>query len=572
MPHGSQVAASQSPWRVLVVGPDTDAPRLISTLKLIDPEVSIDRVSTSQTAERCLRAPVSYDVAFILDSMSFDTGEPAGELIEHLSVGRHPPPLVVVRTAADSRAFDQLEGHVPVTVDVETINVRRLIRSVRAARDLQRLERLGHLLDTMPARLRPDPGGYLHGIDPVLDELVDALDVVGAHLTLSSDDDEVGWQLTAGNALDAPERRADDPGSIVSGGIVSSPILTVQRRSLGFGAVLRLGPLPPQTQNRLRDDLAEFLDLILDRLHESASRRAPGADREPTGGHSESDQFGDAHPTLTVPLLGRALPTLESDTLEALGRLDFAIMHQPIATASGAIIESDMLLGVRVPGVSNAPPRYEVVDLSVLDSLDTAAARTITDTFTVPTGHWLIATAMPALRRLIDSGDLEPDHRIHLSLLHRQLADRATVDQLSDLISGYQIDPSSLAIDVAEPTLLEHHDTISAMYRLAGLGVSLFLDGFGGAGSNFTLLRTPLLRGVRLSNRVVRGVSSDQRQASILSGLIALCSELELEVIATGVDHPADFAWLNEYGHINVSGKVVGQALTEEQLLGQPIS
>ncbi len=552
--------ANDRQWRVLVVGTGEHALALINaTLRTIDPSIVIDHVEDGTEAERTLLSSTHYDAGLILDHADAAATETPAAMVQHLSVGPRPPLLISISVDQHVDAVARFDGLIPVSLDIDDVTPRRLLEEWRTARELHQLRRLDHLIAEATDRLDAGLDGRIAGLESLLEDLVDAIDVSEAHLSLASRTGDLRWELSSAGVDGLSDHSGIHHAATLPGW------LTLDRSSPSFKARLRTGPVAPRSHLRLTAPLTTFLDLILATIQRASDQRVTqraGIMSHLFTGHAPQPTPGDARRTVLID----ALPELGSELIDALLQQDLILLHQPIMGPDGEIGESDAQLGL---------PRYDddglhpILDLSALDRLDTDLEPLVTSELTVPTGHWLIASALPTLHRLLADGDLEPGHRVHLALLHRQLADRGTSDLIIDLLGSHGVDAASLAIDVAEPTLLEHHDTISAMSHLAEHGVSLYLDGFGGAGSNFALLRTPLVRGVKLSKQVIRGVSVDDRQASIVSGLIALCDELGLEVIATGVDHRADYDWLTTFGHVSLQGALIGQSLAEEQLLGQ---
>ena len=574
MPPETGAAAAQERWRVLVVGPDDQPlPLVVSALRTIDPSAEIDRATTITGAEQYLLSPTSYTVVFLSESFVPEPELDPAAALERLQAGHRPPPCVLVTAGVKTPpATSPFASLVPITVDASKTGPDQLLNSVRAADAVHRSSRLGHLMSTVVERLQADAGGHLVGLPPLLDDLADILGVGRVRLVLTSHESDLGWELVAG---DSP---AAGPASLI-----------ISRQTSSYVTELHLDPLPDHLDGLLRGSITSLLDLVIANVQIVSDRRS--ADRATTvrdlariavdnipvvSAGTDRSAVGDTGPTgRSLEDAARvALPRISSPQIDALRHLDLELRHQPILSSIGEIVESDVRMAlISSTGANDSPiDNTSMPDLSALDSFDAPDEAFVTRDLTVPLGHWLIATTLPTLSRLQNSGDLADGHRIHISLLHRQLAHRTTSDLIIDLLDGHRIDPSSLIIDVAEPTLVEHHDTIAAMSRLAGHGVGLYLDGFGGAGSNFTLLRTSLVSGVRLSKQVIKGVSLDERQASIVSGLITLCDELGLDVIATGVDHQPDLDWLTEFSNISLQGALVGPALTEEALLGERIN
>lgn len=391
-------------------------------------------------------------------------------------------------------------------------------------------QRMAQLVSSTALRLTTNGNGHLVGLEQLVDDLGRLLDTP-VELHLASDAADLHWTVRH----DELERTAT----------------TICRELHGFRASLALGSDPEAGPSRVL--LEAWLDVTLLAIRGAADHRR--AERAELASSSSLPRHLER-----IELLARlavALPTFPTDFLRAALDNELILHHRPISTAEGVVNASDALPFADPTGIA----------LDALDSLDSPDEALVTSQLTIPLGHRLVSLAIPTLQRLLSTGALGPDHRMHVRMLHRQLANRETTDLLIDLLRGHDVPPGSLAVDVAEPTLLEHHDTISAMTALADHGVAIYLDGFGGAGSNFTLLRTAMLRGVKLSSQVVSGVASDGRQASILSGLIELGVRLGLDIIATGVDDQADLDWLRNAGPISLQGDLIGVAHTEAELL-----
>src|SRR5262249_15481148 len=85
-------------------------------------------------------------------------------------------------------------------------------------------------------------------------------------------------------------------------------------------------------------------------------------------------------------------------------------------------------------------------------------------------------------------------------------------------------------------------------------GVSIALDDFGIGYSSLTSLEQLPITRVKLDRMLVEGVDSNPRSAAIVRSIVALCHGLGLQVIAEGVERPAQLEFLSHCGPIGVQG------------------
>ena len=96
--------------------------------------------------------------------------------------------------------------------------------------------------------------------------------------------------------------------------------------------------------------------------------------------------------------------------------------------------------------------------------------------------------------------------------------------------------------------------TIDSLRRLRELGVAIALDDFGIGYSSLTSLEQLPITRVKLDRMLVEGVDTNPRSAAIVRSIVALCHGLGLQVVAEGVERPAQLEFLAQCGPIGVQG------------------
>ncbi|OEZ63740.1 bifunctional diguanylate cyclase/phosphodiesterase [Duganella sp. HH105] len=116
-------------------------------------------------------------------------------------------------------------------------------------------------------------------------------------------------------------------------------------------------------------------------------------------------------------------------------------------------------------------------------------------------------------------------------------------------IERYGIVPARLKLELTEGLLLDNiEDTIASMTALKALGIKFSLDDFGTGYSSLQYLKRLPLDQLKIDQSFVRDLASDANDQAIVLTIIAMARSLRLDVIAEGVETPAQRQLLSELG------------------------
>jgi diguanylate cyclase (GGDEF)-like protein len=127
-------------------------------------------------------------------------------------------------------------------------------------------------------------------------------------------------------------------------------------------------------------------------------------------------------------------------------------------------------------------------------------------------------------------------------------------DHIARALEVTGLPASALELELTETVFQTGPTTIDSLRRLRELGVSIALDDFGIGYSSLTSLEQLPITRVKLDRMLIEGVDSNPRSAAIVRSIVALCHGLGLEVIAEGVERPAQLEFLSHCGPIGVQG------------------
>ena len=124
---------------------------------------------------------------------------------------------------------------------------------------------------------------------------------------------------------------------------------------------------------------------------------------------------------------------------------------------------------------------------------------------------------------------------------------------------------SALELELTETVFQTGATTIDSLRRLRELGVSIALDDFGIGYSSLTSLEQLPITRVKLDRMLIEGIDTNPRSAAIVRSIVALCHGLGLQVVAEGVERPAQLEFLSHCGPLAVQGYLLAYPVEAHQ-------
>lgn len=158
--------------------------------------------------------------------------------------------------------------------------------------------------------------------------------------------------------------------------------------------------------------------------------------------------------------------------------------------------------------------------------------------------------------------------RLNLNLSARQFCDASLAEKLGAMIDDSGVDAGSLNLEITETSYIDDRKTVArTLRRFADRGIQLWLDDFGTGHSSLTHLREFPVHGLKIPGEFVSGLVADSRTRTIVAAVIALAKSLEVEVVAEGVEHPAQLDALRELECDYIQGFLLSAPLTLAELI-----
>jgi diguanylate cyclase (GGDEF)-like protein len=252
------------------------------------------------------------------------------------------------------------------------------------------------------------------------------------------------------------------------------------------------------------------------------------------------------NPAMETVVASRA--ELQSDLRHALQNNEFELHFQPQVDSSRRVTGAEALLRWRHPRRGMVPP-LEFISLAEECGL------------IFELGRWVLDTACQQLAAWAKHPEFE-NLTISVNVSPRQILRSDFVEIVWEALRDSNADPRKLKLEITESSAMQKIDeTASKMMALKILGVGFSLDDFGTGYSSLSHLKQLPLEELKIDRSFVSDVLTDTKGASITRTLVALGLDLNLLVIAEGVETEEQRELLEKQGCMFYQGFLFGPAL-----------
>lgn len=123
------------------------------------------------------------------------------------------------------------------------------------------------------------------------------------------------------------------------------------------------------------------------------------------------------------------------------------------------------------------------------------------------------------------------------------------VDFLLNEIAANGLVPEQIVVEVTENEVISRAEEFdSAIKQLKAAGISLAIDDFGAGSAGLLLLARIQPDKIKIDRDIICDVHKSGPKQAIVQAILKCCSALEISVIASGVEKPEEWMWLEAAG------------------------
>lgn len=184
----------------------------------------------------------------------------------------------------------------------------------------------------------------------------------------------------------------------------------------------------------------------------------------------------------------------------------------------------------------------------------------------VPMGYWVVEQACRDLALLQELGYDELVCSVNLSF--RQFYDKKLSETVFRIIYNANINTGNLEFELTESAMMYDQEyTQKCLQQLAQLGVSFSLDDFGTGYSSFANIQQLPISTIKIDKSFIDNVTTSVDDEVIVKAIISLAHNLQLNVVAEGVEDEGQLNFLLAHHCDEVQGFYYSEAVKLESFL-----
>jgi diguanylate cyclase (GGDEF)-like protein len=214
---------------------------------------------------------------------------------------------------------------------------------------------------------------------------------------------------------------------------------------------------------------------------------------------------------------------IENGLQNAIGKEELYLAYQPLFDfESGSIAGVEALIRWNSPDLGQLAP-MEFIPVAERSGL------------IVVLGEWVLSTACQQNKAWQEAG--LPKVPISVNVSARQLREENFAERVVEILGESGLEPNLLEIELTETAVMENLSrSRKILDDLAKAGIRLVIDDFGTGYSSLARLRQLPIEAIKVDRSFIEHIDEDERDLSLVMAIVAMASNLGLQVVAEGVE------------------------------------
>lgn len=242
---------------------------------------------------------------------------------------------------------------------------------------------------------------------------------------------------------------------------------------------------------------------------------------------------------------------IEQQLRRALATPNFEMHYQPIVSAgSGTLVKAEALLRWQTPELGFISPARFIPIAENTGLIE-------------PLGLWVLDAVCKQLSQWLQEGIRLP---IAINISPRQFNQPALVETIEAKLREYNVPANLLDIEITENCLArDKKKFLQTLAQMKALGLTIAIDDFGSGYSNMDCLRSMHFSTLKIDRSFIINAAPDNNHGAIYRGLISLAHNLNMRVVAEGVETYQQNDFLRQIGCDLIQGYLHSKPLPVAQ-------
>ncbi|AAK80960.1 diguanylate cyclase (GGDEF)-like protein [Clostridium acetobutylicum] len=240
------------------------------------------------------------------------------------------------------------------------------------------------------------------------------------------------------------------------------------------------------------------------------------------------------------------------DISHALQNKEFELYYQPqVDTNNKDIYGLEALLRWRHPQKGILGPNYFIAMVERNGMINSI-------------GKFVIKEALAELRRFNDMGYEKLSMSINIA--ESQLCEESFVSFVKETVENEGVNSRNIIFEIIERTALSEK-VLCVLNQLRELGIRIYIDDFGTMYSSLNYLYNIPLDGIKLDKSFVDKLYSSNRNLIVTRNIINLARDLDIDIIAEGVEYREQLKCLNSMNCSKIQGFIFSKPVDSNSVM-----
>lgn len=242
---------------------------------------------------------------------------------------------------------------------------------------------------------------------------------------------------------------------------------------------------------------------------------------------------------------------LENDLRQAIINDEFVFHYQPqISLTNNKIIGAECLIRWQHPELGLIYPGSFIDAAEELD-LMVPMGEKIIDAACAQMAHWL--------KNDVDIGIMA------INVSGKQIMNEKLTEHVTSALEKYNLPSNRIELEVTENYIMKQAEqSIQTLEELRDHSVHISIDDFGTGYSSLNYLKKLPINKIKIDREFIDGIPSDPHDITIIDAVIAIAKNLNLKVLAEGVENSRQLNFLKSAGCDEYQGYYYSKPLTAE--------
>lgn len=216
---------------------------------------------------------------------------------------------------------------------------------------------------------------------------------------------------------------------------------------------------------------------------------------------------------------------MERDLSDAIGTTQLELQYQPVVSLLTGEIDS-VEASIRWQN-----PKYGMLELA--EFIPVAQSSNLI----LRLGEWILRESCRQCQLWQMTMGPSAPPQVSVNLFHKQFFAPGFLDLLRSILAETGLPPSRLLLEISQECFsVNTEEAVHTMTAIRDLGIELAIDGFGVGTASFVTLHQFPLSLLKLDRSLIGKIGGSKNEAALLHGIVVMARNLNVKLVAEGVD------------------------------------